>query len=121
VLVTHDLGVVARTANDLLVMYAGRAVEYGPMREVLRSPFHPYTTGLVGSAPRLDGPRGPLPTIPGQPPDGTERATGCPFAPRCALRASRCDTPPPLLRVPYAPHRGSACHEVHTLIAGGVE
>ncbi|GGX90124.1 ABC transporter ATP-binding protein [Streptomyces hiroshimensis] len=111
VLVTHDLGVVAGTVDDLLVMYAGRAVEQGPVREVLRAPRHPYTWGLLGSMPRLSSDVGqPLTPIPGTPPSLLAPPPGCPFHPRCAYAASvaedRCRTERPSL----PPGRGAACH-----------
>ncbi|MFC5146191.1 ABC transporter ATP-binding protein [Streptomyces aureoversilis] len=111
VLVTHDLGVVAGTVDDLLVMYAGRAVEQGPVREVLRAPRHPYTWGLLGSMPRLSSDVGqPLVPIPGTPPSLLAPPPGCPFHPRCAYAADvaedRCRTERPSL----PPGRGAACH-----------
>ncbi|MCQ8770249.1 ABC transporter ATP-binding protein [Streptomyces telluris] len=111
VLVTHDLGVVAGTVDDLLVMYAGRAVEQGPVREVLRAPRHPYTWGLLGSMPRLSSDVGrPLTPIPGTPPSLLAPPPGCPFHPRCAYAADvaegRCRTERPSL----PPGRGAACH-----------
>ncbi|MDT3399549.1 ABC transporter ATP-binding protein [Streptomyces sp. B1866] len=111
ILITHDLGVVANTADDLLVMYAGRAVERGSVREVLRAPRHPYTWGLLGSMPSLrsDVTR-PLSPIPGSPPSLLAPPPGCPFHPRCAhseaVEGDRCRTERPLL----PPGRGAACH-----------
>ncbi|QMV21903.1 ATP-binding cassette domain-containing protein [Streptomyces sp. SCUT-3] len=126
VLITHDLGVVAGTADDVLVMYAGRAVERGPVREVLRDPQHPYTRGLLDSVPRLSSdPEEPLVPIPGAPPsllvphpadgsrapDGGGPLRGCPFLPRCAFSGrveggDRCRTERPVLPA----GRGAACH-----------
>ncbi|MFC5718860.1 ABC transporter ATP-binding protein [Streptomyces gamaensis] len=111
VLITHDLGVVANTADDLLVMYAGRAVERGTVREVLRSPQHPYTWGLLGSMPRLSSDVAePLTPIPGAPPSLLAPPPGCPFHPRCAypqeVGGERCATERPVL----PPGRGAACH-----------
>ncbi|MBO0654863.1 ABC transporter ATP-binding protein [Streptomyces triculaminicus] len=111
VLITHDLGVVAGTADDVLVMYAGRAVERGTAREVLRSPRHPYTWGLLGSMPRLTSPVDePLTPIPGSPPSLLDPPPGCPFHPRCAyvdrVGGDRCRT-----ERPEPPEgRGAACH-----------
>jgi peptide/nickel transport system ATP-binding protein len=86
ILITHDLGVVAGTADDLLVMYAGRAVERGSVREVLRAPRHPYTWGLLGSMPRLSSDvTEPLTPIPGAPPSLLAPPPGCAFHPRCAF------------------------------------
>jgi oligopeptide/dipeptide ABC transporter ATP-binding protein len=86
-LITHDLGVVAGFADRLAVMYAGRLVELGPTEELLASPSHPYTIGLLRSLPRLDRPRqAALTPIEGSPPDLAADLVGCPFAPRCAWR-----------------------------------
>ncbi|GII67030.1 peptide ABC transporter ATP-binding protein [Sphaerisporangium krabiense] len=84
ILITHDLGVVARTAHDVLVMYAGRAIEQGTVREVLREPRHPYTWGLLGSMPKL-GSNVDIPLLPvrGTPPSLLAPPSGCPFHPRC--------------------------------------
>jgi oligopeptide/dipeptide ABC transporter ATP-binding protein len=86
-IITHDLGVVAGFADRLAVMYAGRLVELGPTEEMLASPSHPYTIGLLRSLPRLDRPRqAALTPIEGSPPDLAADLIGCPFAPRCAWR-----------------------------------
>ncbi|MER5782017.1 ABC transporter ATP-binding protein [Streptomyces mobaraensis] len=111
VLITHDLGVVARTADDVLVMYAGRAVERGTVREVLGDPRHPYTWGLLGSMPRLTtDPDAPLVPVPGAPPSLLAPPPGCPFHPRCAwtgeVPGDRCATERPELPA----GRGAACH-----------
>ncbi|QKV92741.1 ABC transporter ATP-binding protein [Streptomyces sp. NA02950] len=111
ILITHDLGVVANTADDLLVMYAGRAVERGTVREVLRAPRHPYTWGLLGSMPRLSSDVDePLSPIPGTPPSLLSPPPGCPFHPRCAFTGEvdgeRCRTERPVL----PDRRGGACH-----------
>ncbi|GHF60307.1 peptide ABC transporter ATP-binding protein [Streptomyces mashuensis] len=111
VLITHDLGVVARTADDVLVMYAGRAAERGTVRDVLRTPRHPYTWGLLGSMPRLWTPVDqPLTPVPGAPPSLLTPPPGCPFHPRCAhterVGGDRCRTERPEL----PPGRGAACH-----------
>ncbi|MEU4208776.1 ABC transporter ATP-binding protein [Streptomyces sp. NPDC026206] len=111
ILITHDLGVVANTVDELLVMYAGRAVERGTVREVLREPQHPYTWGLLGSMPRLTSDVGePLIPIPGTPPSLLAPPPGCPFHPRCAFVAEvggdRCRTERPEL----PEGRGAACH-----------
>ncbi|AZQ73343.1 MULTISPECIES: ABC transporter ATP-binding protein [Streptomyces] len=111
VLITHDLGVVANAVDDLLVMYAGRVVERGPVREVLREPYHPYTWGLLGSMPRLTSDvEAPLTPIPGTPPSLLAPPPGCPFQPRCAYTSlvggDRCEA-----ERPEAPAgRGAACH-----------
>jgi oligopeptide/dipeptide ABC transporter ATP-binding protein len=84
ILITHDLGVVARTAHNVLVMYAGRAVERGTTVEVLGAPRHPYTWGLLSSIPRLSAPVDvPLKPVRGTPPSLLNLPSGCPFHPRC--------------------------------------
>ncbi len=84
ILITHDLGVVANAAHDVLVMYAGRAVERGTVREVLREPRHPYTWGLLSSMPSLRSPLDvPLVPVRGTPPSLLTPPSGCPFHPRC--------------------------------------
>ncbi len=85
IIITHDLGVVAELADDILVMYGGRAVEYGTARDVFAQPQHPYTWGLLGSMPRIDRERSDrLLPIPGSPPSLINVPSGCAFHPRCA-------------------------------------
>jgi peptide/nickel transport system ATP-binding protein len=94
ILVTHDLGVVADVADDVLVMYAGRAVEFGPVAEVLDTPRHPYTRGLLASVPRLsDALDRPLQPVPGSPPSLLDPPSGCAFHPRCAQLIDGPETP----------------------------
>ncbi|RTL61776.1 MAG: ABC transporter ATP-binding protein [Hyphomicrobiales bacterium] len=91
IFVTHDIGVAVEVADRIAVMYAGRIVEIGPVRSVIRTPRHPYTRGLLstrGHGGRLSGKR--LPAIPGSPPDLANLPPGCAFAPRCALADDRC-------------------------------
>ncbi|MFI6646082.1 ABC transporter ATP-binding protein [Streptomyces sp. NPDC050529] len=86
IFITHDLGVIADIADDVLVMYGGRCVERGTKKEVLRTPQHPYTWGLLGSMPTLDGPVDvPLSPIPGAPPSLLNLPSGCSFHPRCGF------------------------------------
>jgi oligopeptide/dipeptide ABC transporter ATP-binding protein len=95
--ITHNLGVVARYAARVNVMYAGRIAERGTAREIYANPRHPYTLGLLRSVPRLDEPRkAKLVPIPGQPPDLSRLPAGCAFAPRCAYAIERCrlEAPP---------------------------
>ncbi|EYT81330.1 peptide ABC transporter ATPase, partial [Streptomyces sp. Tu 6176] len=88
VLITHDLGVVARVAHEVLVMYGGRAAEQAPVDALFAAPAHPYTRGLLDSLPRLDDPDdAPLRTIPGSPPSLLARAGGCAFLARCPRAA----------------------------------
>jgi len=113
IIITHDLGVVAELADDILVMYAGRAVEYAPADEVFGHPQAPYTWGLLGSMPRLDrAPTDRLIPIKGSPPSLIQVPPGCPFNPRCAQRdlvGSRCTTDRPEFRDTGGGH-WVACH-----------
>ncbi|WP_263107801.1 ABC transporter ATP-binding protein, partial [Kitasatospora sp. DSM 101779] len=95
VLVSHDLGVIAGSADRVAVMYAGRIAETAPVDDLFAAPRHPYTLGLIGAVPRLDGRGGPLVPIPGRPPAPGELGRGCPFAPRCPLAEDRCRTAEP--------------------------
>ncbi|MGX4733542.1 ABC transporter ATP-binding protein [Kitasatospora griseola] len=98
VLVSHDLGVIAGSADRVAVMYAGRIVETAPVDELFTAPRHAYTLGLIGAVPRLDGRGGPLVPIPGRPPAAGElHGPGCPFAERCPLVEDRCRTAEPHL------------------------
>ena len=98
-IITHNLGVVARYADRVNVMYAGRIVERGTAREIYANPRHPYTRGLLRSVPRLDEPRrAKLEPVPGQPPDLTRLPRGCSFAPRCAFAVEQCRSEAPSLR-----------------------
>ena len=97
-LITHDLGVVAGITDRIAVMYAGRIVETGSTRELLKRPRHPYTQGLLQSLPRIDRPReGELTPIAGSPPDLAADLVGCPFRPRCKNAIDRCATEDPPL------------------------
>jgi len=99
ILITHNLGVVARHVNRMAVMYAGRIVEMGPSIKIYAHPKHPYTMGLLASVPRLDQPRRErLLPIEGQPPDLSQLPDGCSFSPRCSYRMERCLKDPPELR-----------------------
>ena len=100
VLITHDLGVVAEFADDVLVMYAGRVVEQASVEALFAEPQHPYTIGLLGSIPRLDLAQERLSTIEGQVPMRLANIRGCAFAPRCPFADARCrESPPPLTDV----------------------
>jgi oligopeptide/dipeptide ABC transporter ATP-binding protein len=108
-MITHNLGVVARYADRVNVMYAGKIVERATAREIYANPRHPYTLGLLRSVPRLDEPRrAKLQPISGQPPDLSRLPAGCSFAPRCAYVIERCrhETPP---LDPVTPDHLSAC------------
>ena len=109
VLITHNLGIVARYAQRVVVMYAGSAVEQGTATQIFAKSRHPYTRGLLRSVPRLDLPRArQLETIEGQPPDMRQLGDGCAFAPRCAYRTEICAVAPQLVALPE--NRFSACH-----------
>ncbi|WP_293854818.1 ABC transporter ATP-binding protein [uncultured Alsobacter sp.] len=111
VLITHDLGVVAEVAHRVAVMYGGRIVETGTVREIFSQPRHPYTAALLRSAPRIDVTGDRLDPIPGQPPTPTDMPTGCAFHPRCAIGEGRqkCRAEEPPLRILDGTRR-SACH-----------
>ena len=115
-LITHDLGVVAGLADRVMVMYAGRAVEFGTADQVFYDTRHPYTLGLLASLPRVDAAGNEaLVPIKGAPPSLISKPTGCAFHPRCAfMRPPRCVDEVPELRVIVATHR-SACHYAEEL------
>jgi oligopeptide/dipeptide ABC transporter ATP-binding protein len=116
--ITHDLGVVAGHAERVVVMYAGRIVEEAPADALFRAPRHPYTRGLLASAPAAaharPHTRGGLPAIPGQPPAPGAVPPGCAFHPRCPFAQPRCAAAVPPLEV-LAPERSVACVRVHEL------
>jgi oligopeptide/dipeptide ABC transporter ATP-binding protein len=115
-IITHNLGVVARYADRVNVMYAGRIIEQGTARELYAHPRHPYTLGLLRSVPRLDeARRARLDPIEGQPPDLTRLPPGCAFAPRCAFRVERCLVERPVLRPAGDDGHVSACWEIERL------
>ncbi|MGR3291630.1 MAG: ABC transporter ATP-binding protein [Paracoccaceae bacterium] len=110
IFITHDLSVIAQTADKMAVMYLGRLVEQGPVREVLRNPAHPYTQGLLKALPDLDDLDTPLSPIPGDIPSPLERPTGCVFNTRCDRAiAGRCEVDIPEFTKITATHR-AACH-----------
>ncbi|MDP3541367.1 MAG: ABC transporter ATP-binding protein [Elusimicrobiota bacterium] len=95
ILITHNIGVVAEMADDVVVMYAGRPVEHASVGELFKNPKHPYTKGLLGSVPSIYVKKERLEAIAGQPPDLSGGFTGCPFAPRCPSVLERCKTDDP--------------------------
>jgi peptide/nickel transport system ATP-binding protein len=97
-IITHDLGVIAEVADDVLVMYAGKIVEQAPVDALFADPQHPYTIGLLGSIPRLDVERERLATIEGTVPSPNQQPKGCRFSPRCPFADRRCHAEPPPLR-----------------------
>jgi peptide/nickel transport system ATP-binding protein len=108
ILITHDLGVVAETCDEVAVMYAGEIVERAPVEAVFARPGHPYTVGLLGSIPRLDRRTERLATVEGRVPDMTTLPAGCRFAPRCPFAGEICVSAPPPL-VPIGEHHWTRC------------
>jgi peptide/nickel transport system ATP-binding protein len=96
-LITHDMGVIAETADRVAVMYAGRIAEIGPVRDVVKNPHHPYTKGLMGSIPSIAGTPGRLTQIPGSMPRLNAIPPGCAFNPRCSFAFDRCRLERPAL------------------------
>lgn len=115
-LITHDLGVVAETADDVVVMYAGRVAEQADVRSLFAKPLHPYTIGLFRSLPRVDRSEDRLEEIPGNVPSPTKFPSGCRFRTRCPLAAAKCTEEPPLVEV--EPGHRSACWFAADLAAG---
>jgi peptide/nickel transport system ATP-binding protein len=105
--ISHDLATVSSLASRLLVMYAGRIVEEGPVAAVLRAPRHPYTAGLLRSLPATAAPGADLQQIPGAAPSLLDLPDGCPFRPRCERASDTCRIDPPTTR---SGHRGYRCH-----------
>jgi len=119
IVITHNLGIVARYADRVIVMYAGRLIEEGTADAVFHRPRHPYTMGLLRSVPRLDRPRGAkLETIEGLPPNLAAAPAGCRFAPRCPYKLAACEADPPL--VPTDTGGLSACVRVAEIAAGKI-
>lgn len=118
-LITHDMGVVAKMADRMLVMYAGRAVEAGPVLDVFEECAHPYTKALLQSMPRLDRSRERLQAIKGAPPSPANLPGGCPFNPRCAMATDVCRERLPEPRL-FNGGRLSLCHFAPQEVAHGV-
>ena len=97
-IITHDLGVIAEVADEVVVMYAGKIVERAPVGALFADPQHPYTIGLLGSIPRLEIDRERLSTIEGTVPGADRQPAGCRFSPRCPFADARCAAEPPPLR-----------------------
>jgi oligopeptide/dipeptide ABC transporter ATP-binding protein len=108
VLITHDLGVIAELADDVVVMYAGRVVERAPVTQLFAMPQHPYTIGLLGSIPKMHGEQDRLNAIEGQVPTPMSQTSGCRFAPRCPFAVAQCKEDVPLLREVATGHE-AAC------------
>jgi peptide/nickel transport system ATP-binding protein len=127
IMITHDLGVIAEIADDVVVMYAARVAEHGPVDALFKHPQHPYTWGLLGSLPRLDADVDRLVQIQGQPPSLLNPPRGCRFHPRCPYVMGICKTEEPqLMRAGDDPAHTQACHldqatkdrEAEKLLAG---
>ncbi len=119
IMITHDLGVVAGICDKVLVMYAGRTMEYGRVNDIFYRPSHPYTEGLLRAIPRLDTEGEELPTIPGNPPNLLRLPTGCPFQERCHRVSEVCGQQSPIL-TPFNDGRERACHWVSDAMIKGV-
>ncbi|WP_439838880.1 ABC transporter ATP-binding protein [Aeromonas caviae] len=119
IMITHDLGVVAGICDKVLVMYAGRTMEYGKVNDIFYRPSHPYTEGLLRAIPRLDTEGEELPTIPGNPPNLLRLPTGCPFQERCHRVSEICGQQSPIL-TPFNDGRERACHWVSDAMIKGV-
>jgi oligopeptide/dipeptide ABC transporter ATP-binding protein len=120
ILITHDLGLIAEMADRVMVMYAGRAAEVGPVDAIFQRPRHPYTVGLMASRPRLDVNQDMLTPIPGQPPSLIRVPPGCAFHPRCFLSDGRapCTEERPDLRTVDGVGHFAACHYAEELPDG---
>ena len=119
-LITHDLGVVAETADRVAVMYAGQVVEYCSVRDTFRATRHPYTAGLLASLPKLGADRDRLRVIPGHVPDPTRFPHGCRFHPRCPIAVERCRTEMPTLRDVGGGHL-ARCFRAEEIASGAVD
>ncbi|MFD7915918.1 ABC transporter ATP-binding protein [Streptomyces sp. NPDC059752] len=120
--VTHDLDLAAAISDRVYVMYAGRIAESGPAEALFARPRHPYTAALLASTPRMDGPRGRLSAIEGQPPDLRQALHGCAFAARCPLATEVCDQQVPLpVAAPGRPGHLAACHHSDRLEGSTVD
>ena len=109
VLITHDVGIVAGSCDDMVVLYGGKVMESGRVDRIFAAPNHPYTEGLLKAVPRLDRDDPRLPSIPGDPPNMNRLPAGCSFAARCPRAVDRCRNERPRL-VPRAEERRVACH-----------
>ncbi len=118
-LITHDLGVVAETADRVAVMYAGQVVEYCDVVSAFRRTRHPYTAGLLASLPKLGGQDARLRVIPGSVPDPVRFPSGCRFHPRCPIAQPRCRSEEPALRE-LTPGHQVRCHRAEEIASGAV-
>jgi len=120
IFITHDLGVIAQTADRVAVMYLGRIVEQGTVREVIRTPAHPYTRGLLNALPKLDDLDAPLTPVPGDIPSPLERPSGCVFHTRCAQAQDTCRQHIPAMTALQGSHQ-AACFVTANSEATGVQ
>ena len=109
VMITHDLGVVAGLCDEVMVLYGGQVMEQGSAEAIFYKPSHPYTAGLLAAVPRLEGGDAPMIAIPGAPPNMARLPTGCPFAERCVMALTQCESVRPVL--------GAAGHDARVLRA----
>jgi oligopeptide/dipeptide ABC transporter ATP-binding protein len=115
IMISHDLGLAASFADEVLVMYAGRGVEQAPTRELFANVRMPYTRALLGAIPRLENPpHSSLQAVPGQPPDLASQPPGCPFAPRCPDVTDRCRESAPPFDEQEPGHRWACWHPCGT-------
>jgi oligopeptide transport system ATP-binding protein len=117
ILITHDLGLVSEVADRVVVMYAGRECETGPIEDIFMRPGHPYTAGLMQSIPEVTSKQHRLRPIPGSPPDLMNVPAGCPFHPRCGIADDACTTGPTVLRS-IGPARASSCRRTQEMVGG---
>jgi len=118
VIISHDVSTVAKVANRIAVMYAGRIVEEGPSRDIFRQTLHPYTQGLLGAFPSIEGEKTRLEAIPGNPPSLVNPPSGCRFHPRCKYVKDICRTVEPVDVIPVTGHR-ALCHFSQDFFAQG--
>ena len=111
-MITHDLPLVAGLCDQIIVMYAGEFIEYGPSEEIFHAPLHPYTQQLLAAIPSLAQPGDTLPAIPGTPPDPSQHLTGCAFHPRCPQAMDLCRSTAPQLSDRSPAGHPVACHRV---------
>ena len=97
--ISHDVSAVAKVSDEIAIIYAGRVVETGPAHDVMNSPRHPYTQGLLGAIPSAEKARGTLVAIPGNVPSVLTNIKGCAFAERCSARIDKCDQEPPIVEI----------------------
>lgn len=114
ILITHDLGVVAKSCEEMLVLYGGQVMEQGPTHDLFVTPSHPYTMGLLSAIPRLDQPSDRLVAIPGNAPNMMNMPVGCPFSPRCSHADDTCRASKPTLDT--LGNRRRACHHPQEVV-----